>query len=489
LIRAVLFLLLIVVAAVPARAEGAGIANPTMLPAMLKTLRGEQGDRTQLRLAFERSSNGTVSAPLNVWIGSDYFALVSDEAETIYDLRLHRRLVIDKRAQSLTNLSLYGDVIFRQIEMTRRIEISQVVAKDAKESKDQPPLPQSLELFWIESELGLPRPGSEPLELEAKSGEGGTMRYLHGGAIVAEWTPGADAVPRALRHSYGAFLRYRLPLHPRIALALAEAGTVPAKLDFISEARGETEKIALRLKEAKGGDDDYPLPDGLSLLLVPAGYQDPDVALMKKVLPNMVDAVAGRAGAGPPRSIADYRRAIDESLKNKKTFEATLLLTALALQWGRAASACEKSSDEAGPCHTKEEIQQAAGSDRRSLAMFDAISSQAQEPDKAIGLWHAISRGSVADGYVVDIFLARLLSVHGKREDAATSFVAAFAGNPYIPTLYRDLGDHYARTSRTDLAWLSYDLGRALPNRITPDALTSIDQLEQELAKQYPELF
>jgi len=478
------FLLLATFGAAAARAEDGAIANPTMLPGALRAMRGDQGDTSQLRLTFERFSDGRTGAPLTAWIGSDYFALMSEDGETIYDFRLRRRLVVDRKAQSLVNLSLYGDVIFRQIELTRRIEIAQVIEK---KTADQP-LPESLESFWIESELSLPRPGQDAPELEQRTGGEGVVRFLHAGNVVAAFKPGTQAVSRALRHSYAAFLRYRLPLHPRIARAIADTGYVPAQLDYVSEAKGEAEKVALRLKEARTLNEDYPLPQSLSLVLLPSGNQDPDVLLLRKVMPNMVDAIGARAAAGPPRSVADYRKAIDAALKDKKNFEATLLLTALALQWGRGAAACEK-ADDAAPCHTKDEIEHAVGADKRSLAMFDAMSLQGNEAEKAIAIWRGLDRGGVADGYVVDIFLARLLSVRGQREEAAKSFAAAFAGNPYIATLYRDLGDHYARTSRTDLAWLSYDLGRALPNRAAPDALSSIDQLEQELAKQYPELF
>ncbi len=93
------------------------------------------------------------------------------------------------------------------------------------------------------------------------------------------------------------------------------------------------------------------------------------------------------------------------------------------------------------------------------------------------------------NGYVVDLFLARLYSERGDRVAAAKSFAAAFAGDPDIVALYRELGDHFARVSRLDLAWLCYDMGRVLPNRETPDALTGIDDIEQELADAYPALF
>jgi hypothetical protein len=454
-----------------------------MLPKTILALRGGQGDSTRLQIEFDRIRDGVAGATLTVWVGSDYFAVIDGDRLTITDLRLLRRFVIDRKASTLVNLSLYGDVMLRRVELVRRMEIAAELIKE----KNHPDLPESLDRFWIESELALSVLGIAPMAMETRQNAGAT-EFLHGGQIVALVKPSETEIPRAVAHAYGAFLRWALPVHPNITRFLGLLGNVPARLDYISEAKGKPEKISLRLRKAETVSADYPMPPRLSLVLLPWGTNDPDVALMREVLPHMTDAMTSRGAANSAGQIASYREAIDRDFKEGHKFAAALRLTELALRWGRSATQCEPSKD-SGPCRNKEEIDKFLRGDPRSVTMFKATALQEKKPEKALELWRGLDRHDVPNGYVVDIFTSRLLSEAGERRAAAKAFAAAFAGNPSIIALYRALGDHFARVSRIDLAWLAYDLGRALPNRAPPDALIGIDTIEQQLAETYPEMF
>ena len=400
---------------------------------------------------------------------------------TISDLRLSRRFIVDRQAGTLVNLSLFADVMFRRMELVRRTEIANALIK----SKDHPPLPRSLDRFWIESELGISGRGAP--EAVAQHQKGAVTEFVHRGQTVAAVTPGDTVVPHALLHGYAAFIRHTLPLNPAIASWLAQNGRVPKEFGFISEARGRAEKIVLRLRTASTVDADFPMPEKLTLVLLPWGTNDPEVRLVRDILPKMVEAVSAPAGDRDER-IAEYRKAIAQDFKAGHKFTAALRLTELALRWGRAAAQCTP-DDGLGPCESKAEIDKLLRDDPRSVAMFKATAIQNKEPAKAIALWRGLDRKDVPNGYVVDIFLARLLSEQGDRAAAAKSFAAAFAGNPGVAALYRALGDHFARVSRLDLAWLCYDLGRALPDRAPPDALSGIDTIEQNLVETYPDMF
>ncbi|HEX4111336.1 MAG TPA: hypothetical protein VH020_02265 [Stellaceae bacterium] len=463
------------------------VANPSLLPKAILAMRGEQGSTTQLQIVFDRTRDGETIAPLTVWIGADYFALVDGPRVTITDLRLRRRLIVDRQAGTLVNLSLYGDVMLRRIELVRRLGIARALAREEAKNKRGPAPPESLDRFWIESELGLPSPGKGPSKVVDLQQDGNAYRYFHAGQDVVTLVPSDTPIPARVQHSWEAFIRHTLPLHPDIARGLADDRLVPARLDYISEANGKAETITLNLRHATVASADFPLPADLSLLLLPTGENDPEVALMRQVLPHMFEAVANRA---PDRTgqIAAFRTAIDGDFKRGRKFEATLRLAELALRWGKSAAAC-KSGEDAGPCQSKQQIDRMLRDDPRSMAMFEAISTQNSEPAHALEILRKLDRGDTDSGYVIDIFLARLLSESGDRGAAARAFAAAFAGDPFIPSLYRDLGDHFTLVSRLDLAWLCYDLGRALPNRRLPDALSGIDTIEQDLVKAYPEMF
>ena len=430
---------------------------------------------------FDQEHDGAAREPIDVRIGPDYFELANGDHATIYDLKLHRRLVIDRLHANFASFSLYGDLIFRQVELGRRLGIAQTLTK-AGQAKD---VPTGLEPFWIESELGLAQRSAEAVKLTQKRDENGVLRFGVGGREVASLISETTKVPPGLRHGFAAFLHDRLAIHPQIAAAIEATGLVPSQLVFTSEAKGEKEQVTWRLRSAETARGEYPLPQFLTAVLVPEGGKDPDVALLRDVLPAMIEADAGKARGGP-RSIADYRRGIDAAFRHGQRFQTALLLAEMALQLGRTATDCDAGPDDV-PCHDADEINEFLHDDPRANILFKASALQVRKSDEAIAAWRGLDRGDVLDPYVVDMFLGRNLSIRGKRAEAATSFRAALAGNPYVPTLYRDLDDHFARVVRIDLAWICYDLGRSLPGRQIPDALSDIDQLEQELAKQYPD--
>ncbi len=464
-----------------AERSGALAANPMLLAPIILALRGSERDPTQLRLVFDRARNGDVGEPLTAWIGADYFALVDADRLTIIDLKLLRRFVVDRQAGTFVNLSLYGDVMFRRLELARRMKIATALAKKGGDGE----LPQSLDQFWIESELGIGAPGKPEDAAVAQQG-GNRTQFLHNGQEVATAMLGDTGVPANLSHSYAAFLRRTLPLHPSIARWLSDKGQVPKELAFTSEARGESDRIMLRLRSATMVSADFPMPPHLTLVMLPWGTDDPDVALLRDVLPHMLEALAVRAD-DRASDIARYQAAITRDFADGHKFAAAMRLTELALRWGRSATQCIRGPD--GSCRKKDEIEHLLGDEPRAVAMFKAAALQDHDPAKALAIWRSLDRHDVANGYVVDIFLARLFSESDDRVAAAKSFAAAFAGDPGIILLYRELGDHFARVSRLDLAWLCYDLGRALPNRETPDAMTGIDNIEQDLSQTNPEMF
>lgn len=481
------WLLLIVAAlaclgAPPGRAQDRPVSNPMLLPKTILAERGDERDHTQFKLVFDRTRNGAPAGKLSVLIGFDYFAVLDGNRMTISDMRLLRRFVVDNAAETLVNLSLYSDVMFRRVELIRRMEI----ASELEHQKDHPVLPESLDRFWIESELGIAGPGKLAAPIEPRQ-EGDTTLFYYGEQKVASVKASDTEVPAPVRHAYAAFLRRTLPVHPVITTWLGKTATAPKQLDFLSQATGKEEKITLTLTSATSESADFPMPEHLTLVLLPQGSNDPDVLLMRQVLPRMTEAVTTH-GVDRAAQIGEFRAAIDRDFKENHPFAAALRLTELALRWGRSATECEEGKGE-GPCWNKDEIDKKLRADPRSVTMFKATAMQDRKPAEALKLWSELDRGDAPNGYVVDIFLGRLLSERGQRQAAAKAFAAAFAGDPFIVALYRELGDHYARASRLDLAWLCYDLGRALPDRAPPDALTGIDTIEQELVKTYPDMF
>lgn len=481
--RAIAWALAACVVLTPALALAAEtIAGPQLDAAALRRARDAKPG-PELRLVFDLQHGASAPTPVTVWLGADYIDVVEAQHETLYDFKLRRRLLLNRTAGTFANASLYSDIAFRRVDMENRLSLLRALG-DSGHAKE---IPVSLKPFWIESDLGVPTLAGPPPTIKTETLADGAVRFRADDQEVALFAPEGAAQSPEIRRLFARFLRYRLPLHPDVIAAIARDGRLPQRIVFVTAAGDERRPAALILRRRDLVRSDYPLPLGLQPRPVPASAEDADASTMRTLLPIMLDAVAGKGGEGV-RSLGDYRRAVDAAFQRKAGFDVALRLAAMTLEYGRAASDCASGPRDV-PCHTTPEINQLLAGDKRATALYHAQAIETKDPAEAIAQWKKLKRDDAADGYVVDIFMADRLSLSGQRADAASAFVTAFRANPSLAGLYKDLGDHFLRGLRADLAWYCYDLGRALPGRSPADTLALIDTVEQEFAAQYPDFF
>ncbi len=466
----------------PAVGSAREIAGPQLDAAALRAAR-QAAPQMQLRLDFDLHRGDAAPVPLTALIAADYVDIVEGGRETLYDFRLRRRLNIDRAAGVFANFSLYGDVAFRRFELSKRLELAKLFVEASHE--DEPPL--TLQRFWLESDVGLAS-SARPLAIAHETIADGAVRFRLDGEEVALFAPAPQAVPAELQQSFARFLRLSLPIHPDILAAVALDGRLPQRLVLVGIANGDRRPMGIVLRSVKRLEQDYPLPASFEPLPLGAQAADAETASLRGLLPIMLDAASGRHRPAP-RPLADYRRAADQALAQKRGFAAMLLLSEAALQYGAAAGDCSSGLGWAARCRRTDEINRVLADDPRATLFYKAQTAEPGDPAAAVAAWEGLKHDDVADGYVVDAFLADRLSAAGRRPEAMGAFALALAGNPYLAGVYKELGDHFLRASRTDLAWICYDLGRALPDRSADDALTPVDALEAKLASIYPAFF
>jgi hypothetical protein len=494
----------------PAAGVAAEIAGPQFDAAGLRAARHAAPER-QLRLVFDLRRGDAAPVPVIVLLGLDYVDVAENGRETLYDFRLRRRLSLDREAGLFANFSLYGDVAFRRFELDKRVTLAAMFG----EATHGDPLPLVLQPFWLESDLGLRSGGEQPPAIGQEKTAEGAVRFRVDGEEVALFAPDSQAVPAELRRSFARFLRLRLPIHPDILAVIARDGRLPRRLVLVSAEGGERRPMGLILKAAERLDGDYPLSASFESRPLAGQPGDEEALSLRGLLPVMLEAVAGRSGDGP-RPLADYRRAVDQALDRGEGFAAMLLLAEAALQYGTRARDCVAQPGGGAACHGAEEFGRRFAEDPRAALFYKAQTAEPRDPAAAAALWEDLKHDDVANGYVVDAFLADRLSAAGHRQDAMGAFSRALAGDPYLAGVYKELGDHFLRASRTDLAWICYDLGRALPAPALPDRdandplaavrrrwiedlavpgrepndpLAAVDTLEGELASAYPQFF
>jgi tetratricopeptide (TPR) repeat protein len=464
-----------------AAARAAAIAGPALDAAAYLALRGEAAGPA-LRLVFDARRGNALGEPMVVVLGTDYVDIAAGARETIYDFRLRRRLELDRKAGVFSNLSLYADVAFRRFELEKRVLLSRMFAETAHAEP-----PAGLRSFWIESAVGIDAGAKDRPPLKSETLADGARRFRAGDQQATLFAPAREAVPETLRRSFARFLALHVPLHPEILKAIMLDGRLPQRLVWV-EASGETMQTAGLLLRRSGHFESapFPLPSALAPAPLAGNGKDEEVLSLAVLLPSMRKAVAGQGPA--PQSLRDYRRAADTALRRGQRFEAALILAEMSLEFGAEAHDCSIGPGGV-PCHGADELTLRLRDDARVKQLYAAQGEDATRPEAAAELWQKLKHDDVPHGFVVDAFLADRLSAAGRRREAIGAFARAIAGNPRLSGLYKLIGDHFLRASRTDLGWICYDLGRALPDRERDDPLSTVDELESALAEHYPQFF
>ncbi len=460
-------------------AATAPIAGPLATAEQIRA--AHPGAAPALKLVFNRSENGPASSAITATIAADFLDITSGKTETIYDFKLRRVIAIDSDARRFTNGSLYAVVAFRVFERRNTTALGGALA-----AANVGLGPESLMPFWAESEFGVIDPRQARPKIDRQTDPNGALSFRYQGAEVVRFTPSTQSVAAGDRVRFARALRYLVRIHPAILDDIVATGFIPATLTYtwVNGPNKSTETLTLR--SAERIDATFPLLADSSFEVLRVAPGDARGAALNEVLPPMLQAVAGQYARGS-KSILDYQAAIGEALQNRAPFQAMLLEMELSLQHGPVSVQC-LNAPAVPRCYTLREVASLAAGDPRMQAYIQAIQIEAMDRNRAIELHQGIARGGLKDTAALDIGLANALSQSQKRNDALPFFLNAIRANPYVAAFYKDLGDHFQREYRMDLAWLLYDLGRTLPGADAGN-LQYIDQLEQQLASQNPSLF
>ena len=209
----------------------------------------------------------------------------------------------------------------------------------------------------------------------------------------------------------------------------------------------------------------------------------------------MVGAAFGREGRGPT-AFPSYLAAARAAIGRGALFEAWLTLMEATLHYLPHSAFCAEGTAGGSDCIGREVVQAVLLKDARvrELQTALALEQRANKPEEMIERLGRISRDGVSKGYLLDVFRGNALSQRpdlletiGLDPEALIS--SGIRANPYVPSFYKDLGDHFARNLDFTRAFLCWDLGRSLPDGATNESLVQITELEAELERRFPEFF
>lgn len=419
-------------------------------------------------------------------LAEDYAYVEQGRQRTIVDAKLGQIISLDLASGSFRRDSIYSLAGLLESETKNRMWIRELLRRTGATEETAP---FQMDPFWIESELGVPIPESPRPRTEARIA-GGTISFSHAGSEVATVTFSEQQLAGARLDRLRNILRATTKLHPEILEQIVAAGRLPQTLEFRMlemPTDAEAGTTTYRLQSARTESVAFPLPEDAGR------HSAADHPFYADVLPVMEAAVAGTHGAGP-RSSDWYFSRIGEAVERKAWFEALMLQTELSLLTADRTGGCTDALKAAGRCvalfdHTADLVR-----DERTSTYLLGQDIQNSEPVRAVEIWSSIPVVDLPNSYLMGVFIGNVVSVHRNAFDPApvdpyAMFTAAIAANPYVSSFYKDLGDHFIREMEFGLAWICYDLGRALPNRPAGDVLEHVDQLEGRLRQRVPQLF
>lgn len=416
---------------------------------------------------------------MTVVIADDFLDVTRGARRTVYDFKLRRVIELDLNARRFSSTSLYAGIAFRVFERRNRTALGTALRGAT--------LPEGMKPFWVESQLGVIDPAQPRPAIQNQRAADGSLTFRFEGADVVRFVPSAEAVPDAERVRFARALRYLTQIHPTILDQILAANIVPATLTYVGVATTAKSSVTLILKSVDRLSVEFPLAADFTSETLRNEPNDALGSALNGIVPLMLQAVAGQYGAGA-RSVEASHAMIGDALGSGATFQAVLLSFELMLQHGQQAVTCAN-APAAPRCYSLREVADVARGDPRAQAYLQALQIESQDQNRAIELRQGIARSGLTQAAALDIMLANGLSQSQKHSEALPLFLSAIRANPYVASFYKDLGDHFLRDYRTDLAWICFDLGRMLPGADATGNFRAIDQLEQQLASQNPSSF
>ncbi len=407
---------------------------------------------------------------LKVATGPDTLAVTGKDYKLVYDFKNKKIYDINQVEKNYVQRSLFGNLAFRQAELSNRIFLHEMMEKAFKGQKAA----LFFDRFYSEELFSLCLADKNSGYKIAKSKKALQDIYSYNNVQVASFTPDSSALSGDKRRQFSRFLIYSTHLHPTIRLDIEKQGRLPKALScYLENPPVAKERVSLVLKKYSGGDFVFKT-DGLTETTDP-----------KSPLVNIYARIKELGGA-PPKDlkeqvIAYYKEALDK----KNYLDAMLAVTEYGLQTGENLS--QEMSD------LKEFIKDDPEC-RKFIAGLQNPESE-QEAVLELGSLDMVDRSKSAKSYLIDIFRANLLVNMRKNgiEEAKTSeesnpekaFLKVLQHNPFIAGVYHDLGKLYEDSYMHTNAWDCYELARKFYPK--HPFMEEVNEKEKELAEKYPQ--
>ena len=391
-----------------------------------------------------------------VHIGTGRFSVSTEDYTKIYDFKKLHMITLNKQEKTFSVNSLYSIPAFKSSEKKNRERLSKVIAAANIDCADDP---FDVEMLFGMADKNTPTSGNI---VQKKSG--GFYRFIYKGEEAAAFEQKGFAIPKKYKSSFEKYILYEQSLHPLIRKNLLDKRIAPKTLQYQNKDLVITKKI-YKLVDTKLSNGEY--------FSIPQNYQQK--FNHNKDLNIILSRSADKSKMPKPE---DYQKTIKEFLSRKNHLDAFLTVNEYGWHYGITPDVVDFFKLVIGNAPENSDI-------RKLLGALRAKSKE--EFEAAIKLMESISATKPDKNYVLDVMIGNNYVSIGQTGKGRKHMLRALAGNPFMASALKDLGDMFYREWYIADAWVCWDKART----INPDLplLARVNKYEASLRERYPEYF
>lgn len=382
---------------------------------------------------------------------------------TVYDFSKEKIYFLNVGAKTYDETSLYAEIDYRRLEFFNRLKLKNILGNDGIEN-------QLGSLFELESLFGIN--GSKSIsqtDLEELNRDN-LIKYSIASKPVATCSF-TDIVLQDRSEIFFKYLLYETQIHPYIINTILERRLIPEKMEFSFSNSGKSYKAYYKLEEYKEESKESDFGHRFFLF----GYKS-----NKKLITN-INKVYGYVHMNHVRfpDRGSVVETFQKQLRRKDYIAAFLTLTesnlATEMQYVEEFSSLKRKAEKS------KKFQEFI------LALYPSSNNQNTE-EKIEHLEKLLNKSrDHSTLYLINAFLGSYYNNIGHKDEALKKFNKAISFNPYITSLYVDIGNIFAEQYNMRMAWKCYEIAIQLNSNhsMVKDVLLK----KIYLKRQYPTFF
>lgn len=396
----------------------------------------------ELQLVFERHTGVTEQEPGKLSLsepetyilrlGETYFYWITGKRQEVIDLKTERHMIFvdEKKIQDNVLSAIVVERHQKLLKGGERARLMQSLDMEIDKRTSQP-------LFELEHRLGMS--AGIPLATMPQNKHvppNGTV-YLLDGRICAEYSIGKHRIPKAFRDMWARWLAYECPTHPKLRKTLLVHRTFPERITVRHRKNRRVDHLHFALKSVE--------------LVTDSSYTAAKRKQRVQSSPVAIEQMAidmRTKGTLPDRpSAAQFNQSFQNAFDQQRYSEALLCAMEVFMQEGTNIEAAVQT------------LQPAIEQDPQLMSLASGLDTsthnKAVQSEKTL---KSLRFDSFARSHILYALLGDAYRGQKKYAEAEKSYFAALKVNPYLTSVYANLGQVYLDAGLAGQAFTAWSL-------------------------------